>query len=235
MAKRKPYYIEVDGKKTKVPSVTTICGMLDKPALLSWFGKIVAQLCLDKGDALHHMDVAAILKASYSESSKARDKGTEMHNLIEQVMMGKEVEVDEGELLYLNISDFFADHEVEPMMLGKEPALEVELLSPTYMFGGRCDCIGYIDGVLCLIDWKSGRLANLWPESMMQTAAYRIAAVEQHPAIPTSIRRAVVVFAKEERAYKMRIMDEHDNDFRAFLTLRGLYEWKKRTEKELKK
>lgn len=53
-----------------------------------------------------------------------------------------------------------------------EPILvETRLVSETYRYGGTADFYGKIDGVLTLLDYKTGK--GIWPEFAIQVAAYR--------------------------------------------------------------
>lgn len=79
--------------------------------------------------------------------------GTSMHSLIERHFKGEiDKEADKGELgwrLYRGLRVFLKN--IEPI------ALEMPLWSDTLRVAGRTDCVGYYDGVLSLIDFKSSR------------------------------------------------------------------------------
>ena len=84
---------------------------------------------------------------------EACDRGTSMHSLIERHFKGEiDKEADKGELgwgLYRGLRVFLEN--VEPI------ALEMPLWSDTLRVAGRTDCVGYYDGVLSLIDFKSSK------------------------------------------------------------------------------
>jgi hypothetical protein len=58
-------------------------------------------------------------------------------------------------------------------------AQEVGLVSERYRFGGTLDAIGVIDGVLCLVDWKTSN--GVYSDYLLQLAAYRVLWEEANP------------------------------------------------------
>ena len=81
----------------KVPGVTTVIGILDKPALVNWAARETASYAdanwarlseMRSGDRIPLME-----KARYNTNRKAVVKGNRIHNLGEQLANGKTVDV----------------------------------------------------------------------------------------------------------------------------------------------
>lgn len=60
-------------------------------------------------------------------------------------------------------------------------ATEIPLVSEALKFGGTLDAIGLVDGVLSLLDWKTGN--RCYPEHVVQQSAYRELLREQARAL----------------------------------------------------
>jgi len=146
-------YKKKDG--TVVAGVTTILGMIAKPALIHWAWNLGV-----KGE----------------DYRKVRDKaasiGTIGHYLIECHL--KKVtpdlgnysknDIDKAETAFLAYLDFEKKHHLKLI------ASEIQLVSEKYGFGGTVDCYAELDGKKSLIDFKTSN--GVWPEMRVQVAAY---------------------------------------------------------------
>jgi len=151
--RQKPDYRLAD--QTKVPGVTTILRVLDKPYLVSWANKL----------GFDHVD-----------SAKYRDEkgmvGTLAHAMILSDLRGEtpdnydnsQREIEQAENAYLKFCAWHKAHELEPILI-EEP-----LVSEVFKFGGTPDYYGKVDGTLTLLDFKTG--AAIYPEAWLQLAAY---------------------------------------------------------------
>lgn len=175
----------VDGNNTRVPGVTTILnGGLPKPALINWSANATAEAAVDQWDDLSHLTPSKRLerlkKARYEERDRAARRGTEVHDLAEQLVQGHEVEVPE-ELAgyvesYVDVLDQF----------GLVPVhVEVSIASYQHGYAGTLDLIadfpnglpGYEqDCPRLLMDLKTNR-SGIFGETALQLAAYRYADV----------------------------------------------------------
>ena len=227
---RPTYYATREGKKVRVPSVTTICGLLDKPALKRWLQLQAIKACRE-ADNLDGMSDGELLVAADAVAEDARNVGHECHAVISARLSGQEVLVADRDL-YNCVDAFFSQHTVEPLEVGPEsiPAMELELVSQRHLYGGTMDFYGLVDGEIVLVDWKTSRNAAVWPESFLQTAGYELALVEQYREQPSA--RLIVSFRRsgesEPDAPMFRIERRvGPEDGAAFLALRSIYEWKK--------
>jgi genome maintenance exonuclease 1 len=128
----------------------------------------------------------------------ACERGSVMHNLIESKLLGNDLstcvcesEADKvGYGLYKKLLPKI--NRIQPI------GLETVLWSDVLGIAGRCDCIGYYDGVLSIIDYKTSRksknkqdIENYW----LQTTFYALAFEEQHDV---KIDQLVILMAIED-------------------------------------
>lgn len=140
---------------TRVPGVTTVTGILNKPALVPWANKLGLQgidsskyrdEMADIGTLAHQMilDYFNMVKTDTSEYSK------------------NQIELAENCLL--SFWSWEKEHDIEVILA------EVGIVSEEYKFGGTLDCLCRIDDVLTLLDFKTGK--GIYPEYFYQVAAY---------------------------------------------------------------
>lgn len=197
---------------TVVPGTTTICNLLDKPALGPWHNR--------KG--LEGVDTT-----KYTDPLKG--VGTLTHARILAEVSGKPLteDLDEYSKREIDLSDnamlkFYAwqkRHEMGEIVLCEKP-----LVSEAYRFGGTPDHYGLIDGLLTLPDYKTG--SGIYFESLLQVAAYRQLVQETGHRVE---RVLIVNIGRtedeefEEREYPLRKLDKA---WRLFLCLREIYDLK---------
>jgi hypothetical protein len=135
------------------PSVTTILGVLDKPALLYWAANsaveaIAENLAELRDPATTDMRIQMILgdaKKNFRKKSKdACDIGTLIHDAIQihlaggdpsKILDGKDA-AQNGFLAFLQWADRV---KLEPV------GLEVKLYNPPMRYAGTCDFLGWVD------------------------------------------------------------------------------------------
>lgn len=148
---------------TRVPSVSTIAGVMDKPHLVRWANNL----------GLQGID-----------SSKYRDAlasaGTLAHYLVGCDLVGEPVDsnylnefspVDRGraETSLVKYLEWRSLHEI------KVKGMEEELISEEHRFGGRYDLLLDIDGTMTLVDIKTAKgLYGAGDDKWCSLAGYRI-------------------------------------------------------------
>lgn len=145
---------KVDGKR--VPGVTTILGVLNKPALVKWANN----LGLQGVDSTKYVDALATI-------------GTCAHYLVECEWKGEEPDlseydpdtIDKAENALLSFWEWRKGKDIDPLLV-EEP-----LVSDSLRYGGTIDCYARVDGVNTLIDLKTSR--GIFSEHIHQLAAYR--------------------------------------------------------------
>ena len=176
----------------KFPSVTTILGVIAKPALIPWAQKEVAnaiqpilQDVFDHKIAPKDLDVDAILKMARNRPKaimeEAGDIGTQVHKALEIIVNEKIANPDlswehlherhhtfPDERIEKCVGAFFKwarEHDFVP--------LESELMvySKKIGYAGTFDAVGYVNGVLTVVDWKSSKA--YYDEMGIQLSAYR--------------------------------------------------------------
>jgi len=167
------HWYSLDGER--IPGVTTICGILDKPALVNWAAEQSADWVVNHQDSIGGMPVAqlhkAVVAARFHANKKAVVRGNRVHALAARIQAGEEVEVPD---------ELAGPVEAFARWLDQVDATGLYQESPVchtgYRYGGTLDAI--IDtpqwGRL-LVDIKTGK--NAYSEVGLQLAAYRHADV----------------------------------------------------------
>jgi predicted RecB family nuclease len=200
---------KVDGKR--VPSVTTILNILNKPALLNWAWKCG----LDGEDYKKVRDKAASI-------------GTIAHEMVEKYLLKEPFDAREYSTADLekakNAFDAFLDWEktykIEPVMV------EGELVSEKHRVGGTCDLVANTENGLILVDLKTS--SGIYPEMRLQVAAYAQMLIENGH----DIREVHILRIDKENAsfhhHKLGSPDDLKDEWEMFKLLRDVYEIKKR-------
>lgn len=142
-----------DGKR--VPGVTTITGVLNKPALVKWANN----LGLKGIDSSKFVDEKAAI-------------GTLAHHMIEAHLTNKKPNLEDYSKNQIDMAEnsvlkFFSwQDENELTVIGTE----MILVSEAYRFGGQCDLYCVLNGKKTLIDLKTSK--GIFPEHFTQVSAY---------------------------------------------------------------
>ena len=199
-------------------SVTTIIGALDKPALLYWAAEQTATCAVDQLDTVRAMvndgdraDVIKWLRDARFRRPKgertAAELGTAVHEACEQfALTGTRPEVDPDVAPFLDQFDRWCD-KFQPVY----EAAEVTVYSPQYGYAGTCDAFLSVDGVRCIVDYKTskksvdarGKATSPYPEQVaLQLAAYRYAelAAVWRPRRMEQFRRRYYLLGEAEKA-----------------------------------
>ena len=141
---------------TIVPGVTTVTGLLNKPALVRWAN----QLGLQGIDSTKYVD-------------KTAEIGTLAHAMVEEYLGGRPVDytsysADVRDQAENSLLSFFEWEKTHPL---KAVLLEEQLVSDKHRYGGTIDCYADLDGKRWLIDFKTGK--GIYGEYGIQVAAYR--------------------------------------------------------------
>lgn len=154
-----------------VPGVTTICGVLDKPALVTWAARETAAYADDNWARLSEMRsadrIAALEKARFQTNRKATTKGTRIHAMAEQLAHGKEVTVPvEIRPQVEAVARFLDQWEWETVVT------ESPVANTSYRYAGTADAVLHNDRFgNVLLDWKTGK--GIYDEVALQLAAYK--------------------------------------------------------------
>ncbi len=176
------------------PGVTSVVGMLPKPALQHWAAKKVAECAVevDLGRVISENGedraVDWLKRAPQRDLHKAADTGTNVHSHVEQLALGNKVDIPESEQGFVDGFNEFVDR-FEPEWLRLEETVYGESPSGNG-YAGSFDAHLKIKGgwglsddganETWLVDFKTTR-SGVHPEVAIQLAAYANAKEFIHP------------------------------------------------------
>jgi hypothetical protein len=169
----------------KVPGVTSVIGILDKPALVGWAAKESASYAIEHWDELAELPMMQradkITSARFDTNKKATTKGHRIHELGEKLSKGEPVEVpDEYRQPAESYARFLDAWDIETIRT------ETPICHTEYRYAGTFDAIAYSPRLgTVMLDIKTG--GRVYSEVALQLAAYRFAdlMIDDEPMIPT--------------------------------------------------
>jgi hypothetical protein len=219
------------------PSVTTVTGVLDKPALTRWQRETAIRQTLAHFDQLIEdvergdTDAAvAYVMNLRNEGDTARERGSRVHAAVEASLKGEAYMADETDLPLIDGAvAWMRESNVRPI------ETEALLFNPSEGYAGTADLFAEIGGDVWLLDWKTSKSVadskgRVWDEMRLQLAAYAHASFiarendsTQYP-VPQATKFGIVhVTADGSRLYPASVTDE---DWEAFRACLRLYLWK---------
>ena len=205
-AKIHTVYKTADSKR--VPSVTTILGILNKPALLDWAWKCGC-------DGLDYKEVR----------DNAADIGILAHYLICCHLKGKQpdtseyssADLDKAENSLIKYWDWEKGHELEQILI------ETPLVSEDYQFGGTIDFYGKVDGQPTLLDFKTGKA--LYKEATMQVVTYAHLLNENGHSVDTI--KILRIGRDETEGFEEKTIYDYETGWQIFLRCLDIYNLQK--------
>ena len=159
---------QLDGRR--IPGVTTVIGILDKPALVNWAARETAIYADENWEQLSGMRsgdrIQALEKARYNTNRKAVVKGNRIHALGERLANGETVEVPlEIRSQVQAYAKFLDDWGLETV------ATETPVCHTEWAYGGTFDLIARSPRFgTSLMDIKTGK--GVYSEVALQLNAY---------------------------------------------------------------
>jgi len=156
MADNKPHTIYRLADGTRVPSVTTYLGILNKPALMHWSWQL----------GIEGLDYRKV-------RDQAAETGTLVHYLALCDIEGREPDLSDwsDNEIASTAAPMEKYHEWRNGVDLKPILMETPLVSEQYRFGGTPDFYGWYNGVCTLLDFKTS--GDVYPENFYQLAAYK--------------------------------------------------------------
>jgi len=235
----KPYHkywrLHKDGREEKIPSVTKITGILDKPALLGWAAGLTARFIIDQIPdiksgklILTPDDAEKLYKKAKAEANRVKeeagDYGTLIHKTVEDYVKYK----------YMGIGSHPKDLIPEAkksldsfktlcgvLKLTRVLASEKILYSPQYNLGGTIDLVVEANSKVEIWDLKTS--SGFYPEMVMQFSAYRDLWNENFEEKATGIR-GIRLDKKDFLPYQKEFTQFQDIAFQKFLCLKQYHE-----------
>lgn len=183
------HYVREEGDtQTPYPSVTTVLAKRSKEAIKAWRKRV--------GE-----------KQAQAITTKAARRGTKAHKLIEQYILGEQIEEsmpNEYEL-FKNLRNV-ADENIDNLR-----SVEGQMMSDYLKVAGTVDLIAEWNGQLAVIDWKTSLKPKKkeWAEGyFMQEAAYAVM-FEENTKMP--VNKLVTIIACETG--EVQIFEEKRDDW----------------------
>jgi len=201
---------------SRVPSVTTFLGILNKPALMHWAWKMgcegldyrkVRDEAGEIGTLAHYLIMCKLLKQKPDVSEYSED-----------------VQVRAGVCLK-KFQDWVKAHTIKPILVEKY------LVSEQYRFGGTPDLYAYIDDLATLVDVKTS--GAIYDDYYAQVAAYEVLIIEQPQLPPVEDVRILRFGRSEDEGFEDRAVADRTKYWEIFRHCQAIYELRKQVKKVL--
>lgn len=213
---QKSHRYKVKGSKPAIyiPSVTTICGLLDKPFLVEWAAREAATeaaLSVAQEESLSEEVISACINKGRSRHRQLREDGasvgTEVHGRIAAFFGGQEMnsedEPDGASFEVEMAMEAFTEWWLKTEADGWRPInVESIVIHPSGRYVGTFDLLLQLgnENRFRLADFKTTTQSEsnpsaLYPEYLMQVAAYRKAIVDSPEYKVADIEDAEIVCA----------------------------------------
>lgn len=200
-------YKDSEGKI--VPGVTTILGVLNKPALVRWANNLGLQgidsskyrdQMADIGTLAHYLIVCHLRKEKPDTSEYSQE------------------DIGKAENCLLSYFEWEKGHKIEPIIV------EAPLVSEKFGYGGTVDCYCKMNGDLCLIDFKTGK--GIYEEYIYQLAAYeRLLLDSGHKVDNVRILR---IGRSEDEGFEEKVVKDTETEWEIFRRCLEIYKLKKK-------
>lgn len=237
----KNHTYSVNGKQ--VWGVTSITGILDKPALKYWAVNQAIdyiQANLEPGKALDEIQIKNLLQeAKYAHTqakNKAADIGTMIHDWVASyvsAIVKKETPPKRpvNKEMKNAIDGFFKWAKENKLVIARS---EQKIYSRKWKYAGTLDLEGMINGKRTIIDLKTGNA--LYPEAFLQASSYLKAREEEtgkkYPGGVIIVRLAKEDKERQITAFEVKKDEDVENHFRCFLNCLQIYRWKMMEKKK---
>ena len=206
----------------QMPSVTTILGIIAKPALITWAAKQGAKAVL-KDPVLYDTPYAAASAIYTIDGEKATDRGKEAHAVAEAyahaILRGEQDKFESTNPYFKAIKNFFDQMRPDPV------AIEVVLFNSEHKYAGTADLIATINGRPALIDYKTSKA--VYEDMGLQLAAYTNCdtgiLVDGTRFATTRPEIQAIVLLRDNGTFQWSPLN---GDFQAFLAAKTLWEWR---------
>jgi hypothetical protein len=220
-------YTWTDG--TEYPSVTSIIRAgVAKPNLVDWAARKIAEAAAKDRNNLALLTKAGaqkfLLDAFHGERDTTAELGNAIHSTAEHYSRNEpEPLVLEPDVWPFMTQFFDFLQRVKPVY----HETEVTVYSRTYVFAGTADAVVEIDGVIYVLDIKSGK--SVWPEVALQLAAYSRADFIGLPdgsekPLSVNLKRGLVLHLRPDR-WSLDYWDISNPIFDCFLAAQDMHHW----------
>lgn len=224
-----------------VPGVTTILGVLDKPAIPKWAAKSVAEYVATHREGIEHlwtMGERAVIDAlkgvPWTERDQAGVRGTDVHDFAERILNGQEVDVPEHYVGHVeSCIAFMEDWNITPVLV------EQTVGSREHKYAGKLDLIAdSAHAPRAIYDWKTAA-SGIYKETAFQLVAYAFAEFhgengDEHPMADLGIEESYGVHIRAD-GYDVYPLAYGPDVFDEFLCIRRAFDINKRANGDWKR
>lgn len=207
-----------NAKGERLPGVTTILGILGKPALIHWSWdlgckgidyKTFRDDKADIGTLAHEMILCHLKKETPDTSYYSQNQ------------------IDLAETCFIKYLDWEKDKTIEPILLEKP------LVSELHQYGGTIDNYCLLNGIKTLIDYKTSKA--IYEENFMQISAYAWLILEnilekdtyEDSFLPIENRIILRVGRNEQEGFEVKNINNIIKYFEIFKNCLNIYNLKK--------
>lgn len=160
-----------------VPGVTTILGVLDKPAIPKWAAKSVAEYVAQNREGVEHLwgmgeraVVDALKGVPWEQRDRAGIRGTDVHDFAERILNGAEVDVPDHYVGHVeSCIAFMEDWNITPVLV------EATVGSREHKYAGKLDLVADSKHApRAIFDWKTAA-SGIYKETAFQLVGYAFA------------------------------------------------------------
>lgn len=226
------YDVTHNGTTTRLPGVTGMLSIINKPALINWAkkealslvenalikrlnGKPSARVVLNKRWVNEVLSDAK--KRPDTIKEEAADFGTQAHETINMIIYGEEPKYIPEEIIApINAFKDWWHNSGITLIAGEVPVASIE-----HGYGGCLDALGVKDEKLIILDWKTS--SGIFNEHALQVSAYSNALYETYGL---ECSKAIVVrFGKKlPIEFEKKEVADLKKSFSAFLSAKSLKE-----------
>ena len=201
-------YKTADG--TRVPSVTTILGILNKPALVKWANNLGLQGIDSSKFVDEKARIGTLAHAMIQAFISAEISGEQMElNLLDYTPNQQK----QAGLSYLKFSKWWKENDIEPIVSEKY------LISEDYRYGGTIDFFCKLNGEHTLVDFKTSKA--IYSDHLYQLAAYETLLAENGYPVDQSV--ILRIGRDEAEGFEVKYTKDLAKQFTVFHHLREIY------------
>jgi hypothetical protein len=235
-------FYRVEGDEEPYVSVTHALSCIAKPALINWAANQERTLVMDAAADLY-LDLCqtppmgrpsflATLqgrigkqKAHQKELAKAGEIGTQVHELIEWNLrqslgqkVGPEPRVtDKAQWAFMAFQDWAQSVSLKPIFI------EQMVFSRTHKYAGTMDLLAEVNGVLSLVDFKTGK--SIYAEAYLQNVAYQQALREMGHSTPAAGHIVRLPKVETDPAFEVGAVPAVEELWPTFIAVLNVWKW----------
>lgn len=244
------YEVQVGRTWKRMPGVTSVIGILDKPALLPWAARIQQEADIEVAwhilresqgsdspwltdDRLlfeeRFRELAGAKKEHQKHLKEASELGGDLHKLIETWCLQRMgvprpepvINNEQAYYVYAGFEQWAKSVDLYPL------AIEAPVYSLKHCYAGTLDCLALVNGDLTLIDWKTS--PRIYPEMRLQNVAYRQALAEMTGQEAAGLLVRLPKTGEDEalEVEPVPITDDVEAFFQVFVSLLPAFAWVK--------